>query len=758
MTSPGKSEVGEALSGCEPGSLTLLVAEKPSVARDIARALGRGGKKLTSRPGFLQGERHVVTWAIGHLLELCEPHDYNPSYRRWRLESLPIWPPTFRLKPISRTKDQLRVVSELLRSPAFSVVVNACDAGREGELIFRHLYEEAGSILPVRRLWVSAMTDEAILEGLNALGDGRDYERLEAAARCRSESDWLVGINATRGMTVKCGVLLSVGRVQTPTLAILAEREREIQSFTPETYWEVQASFEAETGSYRGTWFGPGAEDGRLADPARAGAIVLAVSGREGLVEEVNARRRTQPPPLLHDLTQLQRDMNRRYGLSASRTLRLAQDLYEKYKVITYPRTDSRFLSGRNIPLLRATIESVSRVSAALEAAAAPVLGKDKLPISGRLVNDGRIRDHHAIIPTLKAADAARLKGDHLKVFEAVARRFLAAFHPPAVIETTTVVTLAAGERFRSRGRAILEPGWLRAEETGWTGPSEEAEQDLPVLREGLPVRAREVLSLEKETKPPPRYTEASLLQAMDTAGKLVDDEELQEIMKERGIGTPATRAAIIERLIEVGYVERDRRTLSATVKGLELVNLMPTRDLVSPALTGLWEARLRSVEAGELSREEFMAGIRELVERVVREVSALTVEGAARKMRRVVGPCPKCGADVIEGRRAYSCSKGKDACDFYIWKLVAGRELKPAEATTLLAGRKTNLLRGFRSKKGRRFPAYLVLEEGAVRFVFPERKTQASTRAPARKATKETPREAARETASGREPDLEDD
>ena len=720
--------VAEALADRTPGSLTLVVTEKPSVARDVAQALGRGGDKLKAKAGFLIGGRHVVTWAIGHLLELCEPDDYAPSLKRWRLEDLPILPDTFRTKPIAKTKAQLDVVLALLRSPVFAEVVNACDAGREGELIFRHLQEAAESALPVRRLWISAMTDEAILEGFESLGDGREYENLEAAARCRSESDWLVGINATRGMTKKCGgVLLSVGRVQTPTLAILAEREREIQAFVPVKYWEIEASFETGAGaSYRGTWFGPEAKDGRLGDPVRAAAIADRVRDRAGLVTDVERRRRSQASPLLHDLTQLQRDMNRRYGFAASRTLRLAQDLYERYKVITYPRTDSRFLSGRNIPLLVPTMRAVAEVSDELAQAAAPLLAGERLPISGRQVNDARVRDHHAIIPTVKAGSAAKLKGDHRKLFEAIAERFIATFYPPAIVEDTAVTTSVAEETFRSEGRVVVERGWLAVEASPWLTGSGSAE--LPGLEAGDGVRTTAAEALEKETKPPPRYTEASLLQMMETAGKLLDDEELQEAMKERGIGTPATRAAIIERLIDVGYLDRDRRSLVATAKGLELISAIPTRDLVSPALTGAWEAKLRQVEAGHLSRESFMGEIGAFVTRMVDEVRSLEADGLADRMQRTIGHCPKCGAEVVEGRRAYHCARWKETgCDFYIWKVIAGRALQPLEAAKLLSDGKTPLLRGFRSRAGRRFPAFLTLTPEGVKFSFPERKAPRS-------------------------------
>lgn len=736
--------MAEALAGREPGSLRLLITEKPSVARDVARALSRQEEKFANRGGFLEGQRHVITWAIGHLLELCEPQDYAPSLKAWRLDDLPILPAEFRLKPMPRTRSQLEVIEALLRSPAFSEVINGCDAGREGELIFRHLVEASEAEgLRIRRLWVSAMTDEAILEALEGLGDGTDYENLEAAARCRSESDWLVGINATRGMTKKCGggILLSVGRVQTPTLAILAEREREIAAFVPEKYWEIEAVLGVPEGSYEGSWFSGEARDGRLSSEEAAQSVAGRVRGQPGRVEEVEAKRKSHLPPMLFDLTQLQRDMNRRYGFSASRTLSLAQDLYEKFKVITYPRTDSRFLSGKNIPLLGATLRAVGEVSDALGSAVGPLVGPDagRLPITGRVVNDARIHDHHAIIPTLKAAAATKLKADHAKVFDAVARRFVAAFYPAAVVEDTSVVTAVAGETFRSRGRVVLERGWLAVEDAPWlTGGSRGAARaaadengdgpapPLPRLEQGMAVETIGVEVLAKETRPPARHTEASLLQVMETAGKLLDDDELQEAMKERGIGTPATRAAIIERLIDVEYLERDRRSLVATPKGLELIAAIPTRELVSPVLTGAWEAKLREVERGDLARSAFMRDIEGFVGRMVEDIKALDTEGLASRMRRNLGPCPRCHeGEIMEGPRSYYCSRGKaeTPCDFYIWKTVAGRVLRPLEAAKLLADGRTFLLRGFRSRAGRRFSAFLTLTDEGVKFAFPERK-----------------------------------
>lgn len=752
----GPAEVLEVLKDRAPGSLTLVVTEKPSVARDIAKALGRRGESFTRYEGFLAGGKYFVTWAVGHLLELCEPEDYDPKYKTWRLGDLPIVPDRFRLKPLPRTITQLQTVVGLLRSPAFGEVVNACDAGREGELIFRHLLEVSGVDGPaIKRLWVSAMTDEAILEGFANLADGAAFENLEAAARCRSESDWLVGINATRGMTKKCGgrTVLSIGRVQTPTLAILAEREREIAAFVPQKYWEVEASFAVADGVYRGRWFSDAAPDGRLPDQTAARELAERVAGKPGTVDKVDSRSKSHPPLLLYDLTQLQRDMNRRYGFTAARTLGLAQDLYEKYKVITYPRTDSRFLHSKNVPLLAATLRAVGEVSDEFRKLTGRVLETGGPPVTGRLVNDARVRDHHAIIPTLKAAAASGLKGDHAKVFEAVARRFVAAFYPAAVIEDTSVVTLVEGEKFLSRGRTVREQGWLEVEPADWltrtaaadrrkpASPETAGDEDedetprgaLPSLREGLSVTTVDAGAVEKVTRPPARYTEASLLQAMETAGRLLDDEDLQEVMKEKGIGTPATRAAIIERLIEVGYVERDRRALVVTPKGLEVVAAIPTRELVSPALTGAWEARLRRVERGEAARATFMAEIEGFVKRMVNEIKAMEADGLAARMQRRLGSCPRCGeGQVLEGPRSYYCSRGRE-CGFYIWKVLAGRRLSAKEVAKLLAEGRTDLLRGFRSRKGGRFSAFLTLDNGTVSLTFPERRVAAGRNAEGR-------------------------
>lgn len=734
---------------------TLVIAEKPSVARDIARALGR----FARRDGYLESDDILVSWAIGHLVELAEPQVYDPKWKTWRLADLPIIPERFRLAPVARTKRQLNVVKELLTRPDVERVINACDAGREGELIFRYLYEFAGATAPVQRLWLSALTDEAIREAWEALRDGRELDALGAAARCRSQGDWLVGMNATRGLTRRSNTLVSVGRVQTPTLAILVHREREIEAFRKTPYHELWATFDAGGGqTYRARWVDPDSGEERLTDRGRAGAVlerVRAARGAPATVESVESDERRRLPPLLHDLTDLQREMNRRYGFSARRTLSLAQELYEKDKAITYPRTDSRYLAGSLVPqVYRAMRHLAQGPDPDWRHWAGKLLEAEKLPFSGRILNDARVTDHHAIIPTPTPAPPALAGGsDKAKVYDAIVRRFIAVFYPALVTRHTKAVTEAGGERFVARGRTVLDPGWTavtgdkpapwprEGAAPGSGGSPAEAEEEegaLPPLEAGQRVELIDVLLEDKETKPPPRYSEAALLRLMETAGQLVDDEELQELMKAHGIGTPATRAAIIERLIEVGYVVRQGKTLVPTPKGKALIDVLPTPELASPALTGQWEKRLRDVEAGRLDAGAFMAELVEFTRRIVADIKAMPGDDLPAQMQNVAGTCPVCGrGEVRESPRAYGCSRWNDPdgpCKLTIWKTVAGRRLDPQTVQALIEG-KTPFVRGFRSKAGKRFAAKLRLTpEGRVEFVFD---------APARRSRRARPKSA---------------
>jgi DNA topoisomerase-3 len=637
-----------------------------------------------------------------------------------------------------RSKKQMSVVTTLLRRDDIEEVINACDAGREGELIFAYLYEKAGSHLPVRRLWLSSMTAAAMREAFASLRPASELALLEQAARSRSEADWIVGMNATRAATIRLRSsfdgAVSLGRVQTPTLAIIARREEEIRAFVPEPYWLVDARFEPSEDParrYEGR-FHAGAKP-RLASEAEAIAIVAAVRDGSGEITKVEKREVTERPPMLYDLTSLQRDANTRFGFSARRTLGAAQRLYEEHKALTYPRTNSRFLTSDMAPEIKPTAELVGARPEYREAAAY-VTGLDLLPLA-RVIDDAKVTDHHAIIPTRAEHPVDKMDSDDLRIYDLVVRRFLAAFHPEAVLENTRVETTVAEHVFRTRGMVLLVPGWrgvyLAAAEDaqaangeGEEDEGEGQEQALPRLEQGEDARTLEVEGLAKETKPPRRYTDASLLGAMETAGKLVDDEAVREAMKDSGIGTPATRAAIIERLIDVGYVERDGRSLVATEKGLNVIRLLGEHALTSPDLTGRWEQRLGRIERGEDSREQFMRDIAGFAKETIEVLDATLKD--VRIPRANLGPCPVCGHDIVENRKGYSCWAREDpGCGFVIWKSKAGKQLPLTVARELIAkGRTERPVTGFRGRSGRSFRARLALmqtPDGKWRVEFDE-------------------------------------
>jgi DNA topoisomerase-3 len=709
---------------------TLVIAEKPSVARDIVAALPG---TFDEHKNFYESDDYVVTFAVGHLLELSDPEDYDPAWKSWKLENLPIIPGEFKVRPRDKkAATQLNLIHKLLKRKDVDRVINACDAGREGELIFTHIYETAGIDKPVERLWINSMTRQAIREGFERLRPADQVEPLREAARSRSEADWLVGMNATRAATVRRGWgagVVSLGRVQTPTLAMIVRRERKIQAFVPEPYWLVHATFDPR---YEGLWFE--GEETRLKDGARAEEIVGKVKGKTGRVESVERKEQSERAPLLYDLTSLQRDANRRFGFSARRTLNAAQSLYEGKKAITYPRTNSRFLSGDLVPQLKPTAQTLVPIGEYADAARY-VLELDQLPL-GRVVNDAKVDDHHAIIPTDIAHDVGEFSPDERRIFDLVARRFLAVFHPPARYARTTIVTEVESERFRTRGKVTLEAGWRGVYGVEAVDPQAarqdedaEGEGELPAVTQGQEVKCVEAESEARETKPPPRYTEASLLSAMETAGKLVDDEELREAMKERGLGTPATRAEIIETLIRREYVERAGKDLQPTPKGLGVITMLEEHPITSAELTGDWEKRLSDIEHGNGDRSAFMEGIAGFARATVEEIANLDDE-KIRVERAELGLCPRCGAEtgeiIKENARAYGCTSWKSreepGCGFVIWKRVAGRTLTPEIARQLLQERRTReVLSGFRSRAGKPFRARLVLnDEDKVEFEFP--------------------------------------
>jgi DNA topoisomerase III len=714
---------------------TLVIAEKPSVARDLTDALPG---TFENHESYYESEDTVITFAVGHLVELIAPEEYDERFKKWRMDDLPIIPDEFRLHARDKKAEkQLKVIHKQLQRDDVDKVVNACDAGREGELIFAYIYETSGVDKPVERLWINSLTKTAIKEGFEHLRPGEQLRPLEAAARSRSEADWLVGMNATRAATIRgrawVGGVVSLGRVQTPTLALLVKREREIQAFVPEPYWLVHAEFDPR---YQGLWFE--GDETRLKEAKSAEEIAGKVSGKDGVVESVERKEQSERAPLLYDLTSLQRDANRRFGFSARRTLQAAQSLYEDKKAITYPRTSSRWLSGDLVPQLKPTAATLQPIGE-YAAAARYVLGLQQLPL-GRVVNDSKVDDHHAIIPTDVEHDVSRFSPDERRVFDLIARRFLAVFHPPARYARTTVVTLVEEERFRSRGKVTLEAGWrgvygllsdADAQQQRQDEEGENESAELPPLEQGQKVRCASAEVEAKETKPPPRYTEATLLSAMETAGKLIDDEELREAMKESGLGTPATRAETIETLIRREYIERAGKDLTPTPKGLQVITMLEEHPLTSPELTGNWEKRLTDIEHGTDDRAKFIDDIADFTRATVEKIAELDKE-KLRPERVELGLCPRCGAEtgeiIKENSKAYGCTSWKSreepGCGFVIWKRVAGRTITPELARQLLEdGRTKEVVSGFKSRAGKPFRARLVLNgEGKVEFDFPAR------------------------------------
>lgn len=644
---------------------------------------------------------------------MAEPEDYDPTLGKWSLDRLPIIPQDFALAPTSSGRKQLAVLKRLLLSPDVDVVVNACDAGREGELIFRRIYAWCKGKKPVKRLWLSEATPSAIRAAFQSLRDGRELDDLAAAAEARAQADWLVGINATRAFTCRHGTLLSVGRVQTPTLAMVVVREREIRGFKPEPYFEVWATFQKDTGeTYAGKWSRE--KQDRLRDRQEAENLTKQISAG-GIVEKIDQKEVREQPPLLFCLNDLQREANKKYGLTAQQTLDAVQALYEKHKLLTYPRTDSRHLTTA---LVRDTLAGRLQALASVPEYA-PLVPKTLPQLGKRYVDDSKVTDHHAIIPTAVNPDLNKLSPAEQKVYDLVARRFLAIFYPDARYAVTKIITAAGGETFVSRGRTELDPGWKVVYQQDQDGQDDET-QALPRLMEGEAVAVVQVEVKAKQTRPPQRYTEATLLSAMENAGRLVEDKEIADTLKAAGgIGTPATRAGIIERLVQVEYIKREKKTLIPTEKGEMLVDLIP-EELKSVELTARWEGGLRAIEEGEDEPGEWLEEIKNFTVGVVQMAKE---QEAAAPAREALGRCPICGRDVLEYPKSYGCSGYKEGCKFAIWKEISGKKLTPGQAKELLEKGRTGTIRGFKSRAGKAFDAALVLDEGGkVSFEFPER------------------------------------
>ena len=711
----------------------LIITEKPSVARDIAAALGG----FEDHDGYFESDAHVVTFAVGHLYELLPPEELDPRYKRWTLDALPILPEEFRYRAKEGQSDRLRTIKKLMQRPDVDEIVNACDAGREGELIFQEIAEQLEASQPIRRLWLQSMTEDAIRDGFTRLRPGAELRGLAAAAHCRARSDWLIGMNATRALTKRLKsrkekTAWSAGRVQTPTLAMLVGREQEVLAHSPRPFWRLAASFEHAGQPYAATWFDPAfqpgsdeeARDDRIFDEARAQAIAERVRDRAGEASETRKPSRESAPPLF-DLTSLQREANRRFSWSARRALSAAQRCYERHKLLTYPRTASRCLPSDYRPTVARVLESLAGAADHGDgfsdyAAAAERLRRVGLRNEDKVFDNRGVSDHFAIIPTGKLPGEP-LTGDDRRLFDLVTRRFLGAFHGPALWERVERVTAVEGEQFRTRARSLQDPGWRSVLPAG---VDEERDGELPALvagadeASGVRVANRGLEVEAAETKPPPRISEGRLLSLMENAGKQIEDEDLAAVLHDKGIGTPATRADIIENLIAKGYVVRQDKSLRPTVKGIRLIDTLHrihAERLTSPQLTGDIEYHLVQVEQGQRSEADFMQEIRDYARDIVEAARSFEYDELYDR-NQVFGPCPSCDGPVIEMAWFYRCREVPDRapeqdCPMRFWKDSSGRYLDPASLRVLLRDGRTGPLDGFTARSGRTYRAFLEVD-----------------------------------------------
>lgn len=720
---------------------TLVFAEKPSVGKDIARILG-----ATARGnGYLEGKDYVVTWGFGHLVALGHPEIQNPNWKVWNMSILPMLPKNWKCVVLPASKEQFDIVSSLFNREDVGMLINAADAGREGELIFRLVYMQSGCKKTFKRLWISSMTDEAIKSGFEDLRPSEQYDNLAKAAICRSRADWLVGMNFTRAYTKKLNTMFTLGRVQTPTLAMVVNRHLEITNFVPKDYWEVEAVFN----DFCAQWFSPKADEypSRIDSKEKALKLAESIRGQDSIINSVKKTAKKQSPPSLYDLTTLQRDANSRYSMTAADTLATLQGLYEKRKVVTYPRTDSRYLSEDIFP-------TIEKRLACLPADYSDYLGylrKNRPKKDKRVFNNSKVSDHHAIIPTEKPVkDMTSWNGAEKKIYDLIVRRFLAVFYPDHQYMSTTIVAKVGEESFKATGKVVTDEGWRELyakknnssenveKSTDSSGEDEDNIQALPELRKGDIRNVIDSRLLTKKTKPPAAYTEATLLQSMETAGKMVEDEELREAMKDGGLGTPATRAEIIEKLIKVGYMYRDKKKLVPTEKGINIIHHAEP-EIISPELTGQWEKRLANISRGEDNDEDFMNGITDFVTKIVSKIKsssslrdlALTISktyggkknqyqndnGVSTKTDDTVGKtvavskmanhaviavCPACGkGGIIEGQRGFGCNRFKEGCHYVVWKEFYGKKLSDAAIKALVEGKTTRAIKGFKLEDG---------------------------------------------------------
>ena len=715
---------------------SLIIAEKPSVAQDIVRALTPQAGKFDKHDEYFESETYLVTSAVGHLLEIKAPEEFDVKRGKWSFANLPVIPPHFDLNPIDKSKGRLGAIMKLVKRKDVSELINACDAGREGELIFRLIQQHSKSKHPVKRLWLQSMTPAAIRDGFEHLRSDAQMLPLADAARCRSEADWLVGINGTRAMTAfnsRDGgfFLTTVGRVQTPTLSIMVEREEKIRKHVSRDYWEIKATFAAQAGEYDGKWFDPKwkknpddaeARSDRVWNERDAQAIKEAALGQPASVTE-EAKPSTQSSPGLYDLTTLQREANSRLGFSAKTTLSIAQALYEKHKVLTYPRTDSKHLPEDYVDVVKQTMQMISTEDLpgplrALAVHAKTAIKEGYVKPNKKIFDNAKVSDHFAIIPTLQAPKS--LSEIEAKLYDMVVKRFMAVFFPPAeFMVTTRISTVKAAVdgqerefKFQTNGKVMVKPGWLAV----YGREAQEDDANLVAVAPGEIVRTEDVAVNALKTKPPARYTEATLLSAMEGAGKLIDDDDMREAMQEKGLGTPATRAAIIEGLIYEKYIHRDGRDLVPGAKAFQLMTLLRglgVEDLTKPELTGNWEYQLSEMEKGKLERETFMAEIAQMAERIVKKAKEYDRDTIPGDYATLKTPCPNCGGVVKENYRRFACSgiPGKtEGCGFSISKIPGSRAFELDEVEKFLADKKIGPLEGFRSKAGWPFTAELRL------------------------------------------------
>lgn len=693
---------------------TLIIAEKPSVANDIAKTLGG----FTKHDDYFESDEYVLSSAVGHLLEIAVPEEYDVKRGKWTFAHLPMIPPHFALNPIAKTESRLKVLNKLIKRKDVSALINACDAGREGELIFRLIAQHAKAKQPVQRLWLQSMTADAIRSGFKKLRSDAEMLPLADAARCRSEADWLIGINGTRAMTAfnsKEGgfYLTTVGRVQTPTLSIVVEREEKIKNFVPRDYWEVRAEFVCAAGIYEGRWLDhqfkkdendPERKAERLWSKAAAESIVAACRGKQGAVTE-ESKPATQIAPALFDLTSLQREANSKFGFSAKNTLGLAQALYEKHKVLTYPRTDSRHLPEDYLPTVKDTLGKIAEINN-FQQFASKILNNNWVKPNKRIFDNTKISDHFAIIPT--GHIPKNLSEPEQKLYDLVTRRFMAVFFPAAEYQVTTRMTEVSGHQFKTEGKVMTNPGWLAIYGKEAQDESDpENKGNLVAVAKGEKVKTEKLSANALVTKPPARYSEATLLSAMEGAGKLIDDEELREAMSGKGLGTPATRAAIIEGLLFEKYLLREGRELIPTAKAFQLMTLLRglgVDELTSPELTGEWENKLAQMERGKITREEFMREIAQMTQIIVKRAKEFDNDTIPGDYATLHTPCPHCGGVIKENYRRFACTK----CEFSMSKTPGSRQFEVSEVEELLSKREIGPLQGFRSKMGRPFAAIL--------------------------------------------------